>query len=498
MSLALLAQAIYGFSATVLALYGFNMLVLTVLFLCSRQSRSCPRPPRDWPYVTVQLPLFNECLVVERLIDAVAELEYPSQLLSIQVLDDSTDETTLLARRRVEHYQALGIDITCLHRSHRTGNKAGALASGLASATGELIAVFDADFVPPPNFLQQVVPHFSSSRVGMVQARWDHLNETSSLLTRAQALALDGHMVVEQMARSANGLLFNFNGSAGVWRRECIESCGGWQADTLSEDLDLSYRAQLRGWKFHYLSDVVVPAEIPLGLLAYKQQQFRWVKGSVQCLLKHSPGLVRSRFSLWKRAQGLLHLGGYLMHPMMLCLLLGSLPMMLLDGANNNMPSLLGLAGLGPPVLYTVSQISAYPRGVKRSFRFLALLLLGVGVALNNTRAVLEAVVGHRPSEFLRTPKTDAERDSPGGRDYALSTDWSTWVEFALAGYAVAAATIALQKLPGLAPFLLVFALGFLYVSVLGFFESRRTEQAARSPLRAADLVVPRPLRTRR
>ena len=436
--------------------------------------------------------------MVERLIDAVAELDYPPQRLLIQVLDDSTDETTRLARRQVAFYRARGLDITCLHRSHRTGNKAGALAAGLAHAAGDFVAVFDADFVPPMHFLKRVMPHFSSSRVGMVQTRWGHLNATRSVLTRAQALALDGHMVVEQVARSANGLLFNFNGSAGVWRRECIESSGGWQADTLAEDLDLSYRAQLRGWEFRYLSDVVVPAEVPPGMLAYKRQQFRWVKGSVQCLRKHSYGLVRSRFSLWKRVQGLLHLGGYLMHPMMLCLLLCSMPVVLLGGAGNMMPGLLGLAGLGPPALYAVSQISAYPRGIKRAFWFPALLLLGVGAALNNTRAVLEALVGHRPAEFLRTPKTDAGWGSSGGLEYVLRTDWSTWVEFALAGYALAAATLAWQRLPGLALFLLLFALGFLSVAVLGLFESRRVAQTARRSKPAGDLVVPGPARLRR
>ncbi len=498
MSLALLAQILHVSSASVLALYGFNMLVLTLLFLRSRRPISCPQPPRHWPHVTVQLPLFNERLVVERLIDAVAGLDYPPQRLSIQVLDDSTDETALLARRRVSYFRARGLDITWLHRSHRTGNKAGALAAGLPRAGGEFVAVFDADFVPPSHFLKRVIPHFSSSRVGMVQARWDHLNARRNLLTRAQALALDGHMVVEQVARSANGLFFNFNGSAGVWRRECIESSGGWQADTLSEDLDLSYRAQLLGWVFRYLPDVVVPAEVPLGLLAYKRQQFRWVKGSVQCLLKHSCDLIRSQFSLWKRVQGLLHLGGYLMHPMMLCLLLGSMPLVLLGGSGNMMPRLLGLASMGPPVLYAVSQISAYPRGINRAFWFPALLLLGVGVALNNTRAVLEALAGHRPDEFLRTPKTDAVRGSPSGREYALSTDWSTWAEFGLAGYAFAAAILALQRLPGLAPFLVLFALGFLSVAVLGLFESHRTAQAIRRPYPASELAVPGHARTRR
>ena len=474
MSLVLLAQIVYVFSASVLAVYGLNMLVLTLLFLGSRAPRSGAKALYEWPHVTVQLPLFNESLVVERLIDSIAEMDYPWQRLSIQILDDSTDETTELVQQRVKFYRDRGVDIMCLHRSHRIGNKAGALAAGLSQATGDFVAVFDADFVPQPEFLKRVMPHFSSSQVGMVQTRWGHLNATCSVLARAQALALDGHMVVEQAARSTNGLLFNFNGSAGVWRRECIESSGGWQADTLAEDLDLSYRAQLSGWTFIYLPDVVTPAEVPLRLLDYKKQQFRWVKGSVQCLLKHASGLFRSQFSIWKRFQGLLHLGGYLMHPMMLCLLLGSLPVVLLGATDSVLPGLLGIAGLGPPTLYAVSQISAYPLGIKRALWFPALLLLGVGVALNNTRAVFEALTGQRPEEFLRTPKIGAGPGTASRYECSHNVDWSTWVEFGLACYAVAAAVIALLRMPSLAPVLLLFALGFLSVAVLSLLESVR------------------------
>ncbi|MCH2538877.1 MAG: glycosyltransferase [Anaerolineales bacterium] len=477
MTLMMLAQIVYVFSASVLAVYGLNMFVLTLLSLGSRAPRSGVDTLSEWPHVTVQLPLFNESLVVERLVDSIAGLDYPCHSFSIQILDDSTDQTTELAQQRVDYYRNRGVDITCLHRSHRIGNKAGALAVGLSQAAGDFVAVFDADFIPKPDFLKRVMPHFSSSQVGMVQTRWGHLNATCSVLARAQALALDGHMVVEQAARSANGLLFNFNGSAGVWRRDCIESSGGWQSDTLAEDLDLSYRAQMGGWTFIYLPDVVTPAEVPLRLLDYKKQQFRWVKGSVQCLLKHTSRLFRSQFSVWKRFQGLLHLGGYLMHPMMLCLLLGSLPVVLLGSTDSVLPGLLGIAGLGPPTLYAVSQISAYPLGIKRALWFPVLLLLGVGVALNNTRAVLEALTGQRPDEFLRTPKIGVGPATASRYESAHTVDWSTWVEFGLACYAVVAAVMAWLRMPSLAPLLLLFAFSFLSVAVLGLFESVRAAQ---------------------
>ncbi len=467
-------ESLYIFAVVGLSLYGFNALLLTALYLLSKRKRvPAAELNTDWPPVTVQLPIFNERFVVRRLIDAVAELDYPRDRLSIQVLDDSTDDTVRLARARAEYHRTQGVDIRHIHREDRKGAKAGAMAAALPSAAGEFVAVFDADFMPPPDYLRRVIPAFSNPRIGMVQARWGHINAPATALTRVQAMALDGHFVVEQTARSRAGLFFTFNGSAGVWRKACIEDAGGWQADTLAEDLDLSYRAQLRGWQFRYLSEVVAPAEVPLQILAFKRQQFRWVKGSIQCLRKVGPAVLRSHNSAWRKMQALFHLGGYLVHPLMVLLLLASLPAMLVEGLGSAALGILSVAGLGPPVLYAVSQVSAYTDGWKRFAYFPLLMLLGAGIALNNSWAVAEALGGRNPTQFLRTPKGESVgQQQQLGRDYMLLSDWTTLGELLLAVYALVAVVVSLSREPGLAPFLLLFALGFGYTASTGLLQS--------------------------
>ncbi|MBI1878794.1 MAG: glycosyltransferase, partial [Chloroflexi bacterium] len=304
--------AIYIITAVWLAIYAFNAWVLTALFLKHRRTLLW-FPPLEarskLPSVTVQLPIFNEALVVERLIDAIARLDYPAHLLQIQVLDDSTDETSEIALARVVEHRRLGLNIELLHRSDRTGFKAGALKNGLETATGEFIAIFDADFVPEPDFLKRTVPHLAANpQLGFVQTRWGHLNRHYSYLTATQALAMDGHFGVEQTARNRSGLMMGFNGTAGVWRRACIETAGGWQGDTIAEDLDLSYRAQLSGWSCLFLPDVVAPAEIPPQLAAFKRQQFRWAKGSIQCLKKLGWQVCRASLPWPVKIQALIHL----------------------------------------------------------------------------------------------------------------------------------------------------------------------------------------------
>ncbi|MBI3761419.1 MAG: glycosyltransferase, partial [Chloroflexi bacterium] len=488
------------------SIYGFNALFITALFLRHRRFKPLvldeattaqsalpagdrtsliggltreddqPAALGDWPAVTVQLPIFNERFVVDRLIDAACALDYPAHRLTIQVLDDSTDDTTALARARVAYHAARGKSITHIVRADRGGFKAGALAAGLATAPGEFIAIFDADFVPPPDFLRRVIPHFREPHVGAVQARWGHLNAEYDTLTRAQALLLDGHFVVEQTARDRSGFFLNFNGSAGAWRRTCIDDAGGWQADTLAEDMDLSYRAQLRGWRIRYLPEVVAPAEIPLQILAHKRQQFRWAKGSIQCFRKLAWSLLTARVSPLKRLEGVLHLTAYSIHPLMVILVLASLPVVF-TGAVNRLPlGALGLAGFGAPLMFAVSQWAAYPKDWRKRFAFFFyIMLLGSGIALNNSWAIFEALTG-RANNFHRTPKFRAEGRMTASHSevYALPMEWTTLGELFLSLYALLAFVAALERAPALAPFLAIYALSFGYHAMMGWWQSGR------------------------
>jgi cellulose synthase/poly-beta-1,6-N-acetylglucosamine synthase-like glycosyltransferase len=368
-----LLSIIYLAAALLVALFGANALLLSILHLRRRETDPVQAPePETWPVVTVQLPVYNELYVVKRLIHAVARMDYPRGRLQVQVLDDSTDETTRLAQAGVAHYRARGLDIELVHRQDRQGFKAGALAHGLESAKGEFIAIFDADFVPPPDFLKQTIPHLvAEPRLAFVQTRWGHLNADYSALTRAQTIALDGHFVVEHLGRNRNGLLMNFNGTAGVWRREAIFAAGGWQSDTLTEDVDLSFRTQLAGWQALYLPDVEVPAELPPQMAAFKRQQARWATGAAQCLVKlagslwqgrphpgSSPAEARPalRLSWSARLEALLHLAVWIAHPMSLVLLLLTLPMLL-----GQIPLIFNLTvfwlmAMGPIFAYALSQ----------------------------------------------------------------------------------------------------------------------------------------------
>ena len=431
------------------------------------------------PTVTVQLPIFNEALVVERLIDAVARMDYPAPLLQIQVLDDSTDETTQLAAARVEHYRQLGKNIDLIHRGDRPGFKAGALKQAMARVTGQFIAIFDADFVPDANFLLKTVPHFANNpALGFVQTRWGHLNRDYSWLTSAQSLALDGHFVIEQTARNRSGLLMNFNGTAGVWRKACIEAAGGWQDDTISEDFDLSYRAQLAGWSCLYLPEVVAPAEIPPQLAAFKRQQFRWAKGSIQCLKKLGWQVIRSEFSPWTRLQALIHLSSYSLHPLMTILALIIPFFMINSGSANIRFPLFYLSALsfGPPLLFALAQISLDPKTWLRRYKAMPLLiLLGSGIALSNTKAFIEAILG-TGNVFRRTPKFNVvlAGDAWQQSAYRLSFDWLVVGELALSFYSLGGAVLAASNGHYFAvPFILMYAFGFGYVGLQGIWDAR-------------------------
>jgi hypothetical protein len=471
---------VYLATLLVMAVYGFNMLLMTVLsaglWLAERRPPAAPlRSERDWPTVLVQLPVFNERYVVERLIDAVAALDYPHECLAIQVLDDSTDDTSALARARVSYHRARGLDIAYLHRQDRAGFKAGALAAGLPAGRGELVAIFDADFVPPRDFLRQTVLAFEADpRLGLLQTRWEHLNADQDALTRAESLALDAFFGGEQFARGRLGLLMNFNGSGGVWRRAAIEDAGGWEGDTLAEDLDLSYRAQFRGWRFDYVPHVTAPAELPSSLQAFKRQQFRWAKGSFQVLRKLGGSLLRAPVAPLRKLEGLLHLSGYLPHALMIVSVLLCLPVVLLQHGRLPMRwDVIGLAGFGPIVLGLVAQVALRRDWPRRVLYYPLLILVGIGLSLTSARAAWQAFRG-QPSEFVRTPKT------PPGQAaglYAMPLDWTTWGETFLAFYAFVTGMLALDLAPHLAPVAFLYALGFGYTAALGFAQADRLEQ---------------------
>ncbi len=425
--------------------------------------------------MTVQLPIFNERFVVERLINAACALDYPAEALFIQVLDDSTDVTTELARKRVDFHRAAGRNIRLLHRQERPGYKAGALACGFNEANTELIAIIDADFVPPANFLRRLVPHLAAdTSLGMVQAAWRHINADTNWVTRGQAILLDTHFLVIQPARSMSGLLLNFNGSGGIWRRACIADAGGWHTDTLAEDLDLSYRAQVCGWSMLYLADEPIPGEVPPQIAALKRQQYRWARGGIQVLRKLGRRIWLAPLSLPKRVMGTLHLSSYMTGPLFMLFLLVCMPFAILYiGRLPLLPWLLPV-GLGPPFLLLISQWAGYPDWKSRAVYLPITIFLGIGLALNNTRAVLAGVATRAPGAFIRTPKfglRDAE-DSWQGKANKLPVDWTLWAEAAMTLYTVILLVLAVQRMPAFVPVLSLCAISFGYVTVVDLWQS--------------------------
>jgi cellulose synthase/poly-beta-1,6-N-acetylglucosamine synthase-like glycosyltransferase len=461
--------AAYVAVLAVLSVYGLHRVVLLSLFQRHADpldSIDQPRvPDAQLPRVTVQLPIFNERFVVDRLVDAVAELDWPLDRLEIQILDDSTDDTVAIAEAAAAHWRAKGRNIYVLHRDDRIGYKAGALQEGLQVANGALVAVFDADFVPPVDFLRRTAPHFGPG-VGMVQARWGHLNDRESGLTRGQAILLDGHFVIEHGARFRSGRWFNFNGTAGIWRPECIADAGGWQHDTLTEDLDLSYRAQLAGWNFVYLSGLEVPAELPRSMCAFKTQQHRWAKGSIQTALKILPRLLQEPVGWRIKAEAVIHLTSNLAYPLVLVLSVLMVPAAMVRPPEY-LPVLIfldlfffGSATLSIAIFYGVSQRQLHGDWVSRAAWIPVVMSLGLGMAVNQSRAVFEALCG-QASEFVRTPK-----DGLGGnRQYGTSLHWSVTVELLLAAWFAFGIAVALSQGRWSAlPFLALFGFGFAWV----------------------------------
>src|SRR6476619_5639430 len=461
-----------------LSAYGVHRYFIIYLFLKYRKRECVPAGRFEkLPVVTVQLPIFNEIYVVERLLKSVSELDYPRDRLQIQVLDDSTDETRYLTASCAQKLAERGFDVELIHRTDRVGYKAGALEAGLATARGDFVCILDADFVPQRALLRSAVHFFTDPKVGMIQTRWGHINRGYSLLTRVQAMFLDGHLLLEQVARSRSGRFFNFNGTAGLWRKSCIEHSGGWQHDTLTEDLDLSYRAQLAGWKFVFLTDVVTPAELPVDMNGFKSQQHRWTKGSIQTCKKLLPTIWRSDLPLLIKLEATGHLTSNFAYLLLACLCVllhpssggpesGWVRTFLID-----IPIFL-TASVSVAVFYICAQRELHPRTWMKEILLLpALIALGVGLSINNARAVLEAVFNH-PSEFTRTPKYGIENKRQTWRScrYMPLKSVLPIVEMAFAIYFTYFVWFAIQHHQWISvPFLAMFQIGFLYVSLSSF-----------------------------
>ena len=468
---------IYIASLSVLFVFGSHGFIMIYYYLKFRH-RVAQRPEKleHFPPVTVQLPVYNELYVVERLIEASCSIIYPKDKLEIQVLDDSTDETVEVVGAAVMKYQKLGFDIKHVHRANRKGFKAGALRNGLEVASGEFVAIFDADFVPRPEFLLRTVPYFlSDENIGMVQTRWEHINFDYSLLTRAQAMALDGHFVIEQNVRNKVGYFINFNGTAGVWRKSCIIDAGNWQADTLTEDLDLSYRAQLKGWKFKYLNDFTSPAELPSEINALKSQQFRWTKGAIETARKMLPQVWRARLPLRIKLQATFHLTNNLVFPFIIIAGVLNVPLVFIKHAGGYegyfaFMSIFVLAFIGSFLFYLFSQKDVYEDWRKRLLLFPVFMAGSMGFAVNNSRAVLEGLFRRR-SEFIRTPKYSIrdKNDSWKNKRYApIKISPVVMIEIVLALYCLFGVASSLYFLEIAAvPFQMLFFLGFSWVSIM-------------------------------
>ncbi len=466
----------------VLAVYGSHRYRMAYLYY--RHKYKLPTPKGTLPVlprVTIQLPIFNEMYVVERLVDSVCRIDYPRELLEIQVLDDSTDETCAIARAVVERNRLLGHNVVYIHRDNRQGFKAGALEHGLSLAHGEFVAVFDADFVPSPDFLRRTVPFFSDDKIGMVQVRWGHLNREFSILTQAQSIFLDGHFIIEHTARNRSGAFFNFNGTAGIWRRTTITDAGGWQHDTLTEDLDLSYRAQLKGWQFVFLPDVVSPAEVPVDMNAFKSQQHRWAKGSIQTARKLLPTILRSNLPLAVKREAFFHLTNNMAYLLMVLLSL-LMPLSMLVRFEHG---LYGTLFLDLPFCITATaSVCFFYVACQREqglswwgrLKYLPFLMsLGIGLAINNAKAVLEALM-RKETGFTRTPKTGSEGRSVQRvkKSYRGSRSWLPVIELAFGLYFTGAVLFALDAgIYTSLPFLVLFQSGFLYVGVTSLLQNR-------------------------
>jgi cellulose synthase/poly-beta-1,6-N-acetylglucosamine synthase-like glycosyltransferase len=468
----------------VLALYGIHRYTMCYQYFRYRKNYN-PNPPAQFdelPKVTVQLPIFNEQFVIDRLIEAVCSMEYPREKLDIQVLDDSTDETEQVAAAIVERYKALGHPIEYIHRKNRYGFKAGALDAGLKVAKGEYVAIFDADFVPPPEWLMKVIHHFSEPGIGMVQTRWGHLNRNYSMLTQIEAILLDGHFIMEHGARARTGEFFNFNGTAGMWRRKAIEDGGGWQHDTLTEDTDLSYRSQMAGWKFKYLPDVECPSELPIEMTAFKTQQARWAKGLIQTSIKILPQVFRSDMSRKNKIESVYHLTANLSYPLMVVMSALLIPAMICRFYQGWFQMLLidvplfTASTFSIAVFYVMSERELFPKTWKKTFYYLPFLMaLGIGLTITNTKAVMEALFGIK-SAFVRTPKYRVAKkgEKSQAAKYRKRLKLTPWIELLMGCYFAGAIWYTFSnKNYFTAPFLILFVMGYWYTGLMSLLQGR-------------------------
>jgi cellulose synthase/poly-beta-1,6-N-acetylglucosamine synthase-like glycosyltransferase len=484
----------YFIVMVVLAFYGIHRYQLVWLYFKNKKNAAkWSEPPMRFaegqlPFVTVQLPIFNEQFVIDRLIDAVCRLEYPRDRFEIQLLDDSTDETTVVAREIVERYARgfAGMEpqpIVYLHRSNRHGYKAGALDKGLDVARGEFVAIFDADFVPPPRWVMQVIDHFAEPEIGMVQTRWTHLNRNYSFLTQVEAILLDGHFVLEHGGRSRAGVFFNFNGTAGMWRRETISSAGGWQHDTLTEDTDLSYRAQLVGWQFKYLQDVECPAELPIEMTAFKTQQARWAKGLIQTGKKILPRVLDSGAAWHTKLEAWYHLTANISYPLMIVLSVLLMPAMIIRSWQGYIQMLLIdfplfiASTMSVSTFYLVSQKELYPKSWYKSIVYIPFVMAlgGVGLTITNTKAVMEALVGVK-SAFARTPKYSVKKkgERSQAKVYRKRLGIVPWIEIGIGCYFAWTVYYAVTTENFFTvPFLLLFVFGYWYTGLLSLLQGR-------------------------
>ena len=470
----------------ILAMYGLHRYVLLYDYFAYRKNvPPPPQPVTNWPKVTIQLPIFNERYVIERLVDAVSQFDYPRELLDIQVLDDSTDETREVARNCVERHAARGLPIEYIHRTNREGYKAGALENGLKTAKGEFVAIFDADFIPQSDFLRRTIPHFlsgdNSKNIGMVQTRWTYLNSDYSLLTRVETILLDGHFVIEHGGRSRRGTFFNFNGTAGVWRRAAIDSAGGWEHDTLTEDTDLSYRAQLKGWKFLYLPEIECASELPVDMNGFKAQQARWAKGLMQTAKKILPQVFRSNVPWHVKSEAFFHLTANISYPLMVLLSTMLLPAMIVRFYQGwfqmiviDLPLFLA-STCSISSFYIAAQKELRPKTWLNTFWYMPFVMAtGIGLSVRNAQAVLEAIIGKK-SEFARTPKFKIEGKSGtfAAKKYKNKSGWMPYFEVGLGLYFALAVLYTIRNENyATVPFLLLFVWGYLYTGFMSLSQS--------------------------